>query len=90
MVLLWIMLAVAYFNLFRPLHSEVEELHQGNTPSIEARKRFQAKQLFILCSRASNVLDPDKAQSVKLICKNYQTIEQAYETEDAIFTAPGN
>lgn len=62
------------------------DLTGGNTPSAVDRRRATAEERFILCSRGTNVVDDAKADEVALVCKGYDTLEEAYKTQRT--TAP--
>lgn len=76
-----VILTALVLTTFRPLVDGVTDLTQGDSPSGVSRRTFQAEQLFVLCSRTDNLVEPAKAQDIEKLCEGYSTLEEAYRTQ---------
>lgn len=69
-------------NNVKDLERQVDDLQTGDTPvSTRARQRA-AEQQFILCSRKSDIIDPDLLEDLAQACDGYGTLEEAYKTQN--------
>ena len=85
-VVMFFLGAVATIRTSMDAKNLLNDITGGNTPSAVDRRRATAEERFILCSGWDHVVDDAKADEVALVCKGYDTLEEAYKTQRT--TAP--
>jgi hypothetical protein len=60
---------------------QVTQISNGNTPSTEKARQNQAELRFLLCSRSSSLVAPERRAGVLAVCRGYTSLSEAYRSQ---------
>lgn len=64
------------------LNHRIEQINSGTSPAAVTSAQYRAEQQFLLCSRNSALVAPDRKADAERVCEGYESLEAAYKTEN--------